>query len=208
VSVSAGGGVAPGREDPRLAAANLSVGVRLLVSAIVFVFMSFVFAFFYLKAVNSNGNWRPAHVNPSQGYGIAILICVLGTTLCFELARRAGVQADSGTWRTGAAVALVLALAAVVLGILQITATDFGVTGGGYASVFYGWNALWIAIWLGAVYWVETLLATGLRRLPDPEMPDADPLELLRPSADACMVYLYTSSGVAIVTYVMLYLIK
>ena len=57
-------------------------------SAVAFVFVAFVFAFFYLKALNSNGDWR-IHINPSQGYGIATLACVLGATALFEVGRRA-----------------------------------------------------------------------------------------------------------------------
>lgn len=200
--------VLPEPEDPGLLAANLSVGVRLLVSAIAFVFVAFVFAFFYLKAVNANGNWRPAHVKPSQGYGIAILLCVLGTTLFFELGRRALAGAAWGTWRACVAVALTLGFAAIVVGVLQLTGTNFGATGGGYASVFYGWGALWLGVWLGAVYWVETLFAGSLRGTVASAQVSGEPLELLRPATRACAVYLYASSGIALVSYVMLYLIK
>jgi hypothetical protein len=199
----------PEPEDPALVAANQSVGVRLLVSAIVFVFMAFVFAFFYLKAVNSNDNWHPAHVTPSQGWGIAVLVCVLGTALLFEVGRRALADAVWSRWRPAVAGALVLALIAFVLQVIQLTQTGFGATGGGYASVFYGWNALAIPIWLGAVYWVETLLV-GAR--PGGTVVAAEvsgePLEQWRPSADACLVYLYAMAGIWVVAYVLLYLIK
>jgi hypothetical protein len=47
-----------------------------------------------------------------------------------------------------------------------------------------------------------------VRRLPNPEAPDADPVELLWPSADACGVFLYLTAGVQILLYVLLYLIK
>jgi hypothetical protein len=196
-------------EDPAEIARNVSAGIRLLASAIAFVFVAFVFAFFYLKAVNSNGLWRPAHTSPSQGYGIAVLACVLATTGFFEISRRGLRQPAGKTWLWSLWAALALSIAALVVEVLQILNASFSAyNGGGYASVFYGWLAMFLVVWLGAVYWVETLLATGVRRLPNPEIPGADPVELLWPSADACVVYLYLMTGVAVVAYILLYLVK
>jgi len=195
-------------EDPRLIARNLSVGTRLFVSATAFVFMAFVFAFFYLKAVNSNGLWRPPHTNPTQAYGIATFVCVLATAGVFEFARR-GLATNGGGWVAALAVSLALGIAVVVLCVLQILGSKFSAyNGGGYASVFYGWISMFTLFWLGAVYWVETLLATGIRRLPVPEQPDTDPVLLLRPAASGCAVFLGAMAVVGLVLYVLLYLIK
>lgn len=195
-------------EDPGLVAANLNVGVRLLISGIVFVFVAFVFAFFYLKAVNSNGEWRPAHVDPSQGYGIAILVGVLGATVAFALARREVTAGAWGRWRAFVGVALAVSVAVVVVEVLQLTGTKFGVTGGGYASVFYGWNALSLALWLGALYWVETLFASSLRSPATTEPVGFQLAESLPDSARACVVFLASVSAIQLVTYILLYLIK
>jgi hypothetical protein len=198
--------VVPEPEDPRLVAANLVVGARLFASAMAFVFMSFVFAFFYLKAVNSNGMWRPPHVTPPQGYGIAILVCVLAAAAAFELARR-GLASGTGSTPM-LALALGLSVAVVVLQLIEYLAgVHFGADGGGYASVFYGWTAMFLAFWLGAVYSVETLLATSMRSAREAQAAGAA-AEALRPSADATMVYLYSCAGIAVVTWVLLYLIK
>jgi heme/copper-type cytochrome/quinol oxidase subunit 3 len=198
--------IVPEPEDPRLVAANLVVGARLFASAMAFVFMSFVFAFFYLKAVNSNGMWRPAAVTPPQGYGIAILVCILAAAGAFELARRA---LASGTGSVPMlSLALGLSVAVVVLQLIEYLAgVNFGADGGGYASVFYGWTAMFLAFWLGAVYSVETLLATSMRAAREAAANGAA-VETLRPSADATMVYLYSCAGIAVVTWVLLYLIK
>ena len=198
--------VVPEPEDPRLVAANLVVGARLFASAMAFVFMSFVFAFFYLKAVNSNGMWRPPHVTPPQGYGIAILVCILAAAAAFELARR-GLASGTGSTPM-LALALGLSVAVVVLQLIEYLAgVHFGADGGGYASVFYGWTAMFLAFWLGAVYSVETLLATSMRSAREAQAAGAA-AEALRPSADATMVYLYSCAGIAVVTWVLLYLIK
>jgi heme/copper-type cytochrome/quinol oxidase subunit 3 len=211
VSTSAAtNGLAPyEREDPSVVARNLTAGIWLLISALGFVFMALVFAFFYLRAVNSNGLWRPPHTDPPQGWGIATLVLVLATAAAFELARRGLRQATDPAWRWSMWAALTLGVVAVVVQVIQILDTSFSVyDGGGYASVYYGYLAMFLAIWLGAVYWVETVLATAIRRLPNPETPDADPITLLLPSADACIVYLYMTAAVAVIFYVLLYLIK
>jgi len=206
MSVSPAGGVAHEPEDPLAVARNLNAGARLLVSAVGFVFVAFLFAFLYLKAVNANGLWHPAHTKPSQGYGIAILVCVLASTALIELGRRA---LPGGAWAPGVGAALAFSVVALVLQVVQILDTGFSAyDGGGYSSVFYGWLSIFGLAWLGAVYWIETLLVTGLRRLPHPELPDADPVALLRPSADALAVYLYLLGAVAVIFYILLYLVK
>ncbi len=205
---TAAGGYVREPEDPGVLAANLRVGVRLLASAVAFVFVAFVFAFFYLRVLNSNGQWRPSRTHPSQSYGIAILVCVLAATVFFELARRGLGGAGRSGWRIHLWVAVALGVAVAVLQVLQYTSLGFGATGGGYASVFYGWTVLFLAAWLGAVYWIETLLAGLLRGATGPGHGDAEPLELLRPSAEACSTYLLLMSGIEIVAYVLLYLIK
>jgi hypothetical protein len=165
-----------------------------------------VFAFFYLKAVNSNGMWRPAAVTPPQGYGIAILVCILAAAGAFELARR-GLASGTGSVSM-LALALGLSVAVVVLQLIEyLGGVNFGADGGGYASVFYGWTAMFLAFWLGAVYSVETLLATSMRSAREAQAEGAA-TETLRPSADATMVYLYSCAGIAVVTWVLLYLIK
>lgn len=190
-------------------AANLNVGTRLFASAVAFLFMAFVFAFFYLKAVNSNDNWRPHHISPAAGVGIAMLVCVLAATGLFYYGRRSLTVASRGGWVLGLGVSLVLGLAVVVIQIVQYTSYGFSPESGGYASVFVGWTVMFLAFWLGAVYWIETLLAQTLRG--EPESVESEltrPLALLAPSASACVVYLCLLAVVEIIAYVLLYLIK
>jgi hypothetical protein len=103
----------------------------------------------------------------------------------------------------------VLGIAPVAIQVVQYTNLRFAPTSGGYASVFMGWTVLFLFFWLGAVYWVETLLAQSLRGERGPaESEVSRPLELLRPSADACLVYVSLMAGIEIVGYVLLYLVK
>ena len=48
------------------------VGGRLLCGSISFFFASFLFAFFYLDALDVNHNWTIGPVHPSEGLGVAI----------------------------------------------------------------------------------------------------------------------------------------
>ena len=48
------------RKEPR------AVGARLLASAVVFFFMAFVFAFFYLRALDTNHDFHPARANADR----------------------------------------------------------------------------------------------------------------------------------------------
>jgi heme/copper-type cytochrome/quinol oxidase subunit 3 len=195
-------------QDVRALSANISVGARLLASGVAFVFVSFLFAFFYLRAVNSNGLWRPAHVKPLPGFGVAILVCILASAAVFDLARRGVVSGTEQRWRIGAVAALALGLAAVVVQLIDYHAIHFHTAGGGYASVFWGWTVLLLVFWVGAMYWVETLVAQSLRRPAAAPRLGTAGSELLAPSAAGCVVYLYTLAGIEVVAFVLLYLVK
>jgi heme/copper-type cytochrome/quinol oxidase subunit 3 len=210
VSATVGNGVVPEAEDPRTLRGNLQVGSRLLASAAAFLFISFLFAFFYLRALNSNGQFKPPHTNPSQAYGIAILVCVVAAAVVFDVARRRLDRGVERPWRTGAGVALALGLAAVGVQVAQYFNLGFGPGSGGYASVFVGWTGLFVFFLLGAIYWIETLFAQSLRR--DSAAAGGgdieDPAALLRPSADAAIIYLYALAVIEVFAYVLLYLVK
>ncbi len=209
ISAVPGEGRAPVAEEPAILAANLNVGVRLFSSAVAFVFVAFVFAFFYLRAVNSNGLWRPAHVEPAAGIGVAMLVCVLAATALFTFGRHSLAAGARGGWLAGVSLALVFGSAAVVIQLLQYTDYSFNPESGGYASVFVGWTAMFLFFWIGALYWLETFLAQSLRRPPEAvESEITRPLAVMGPSADACIIYVSLMAGVEVVAYVLLYLVK
>jgi heme/copper-type cytochrome/quinol oxidase subunit 3 len=148
-----------GAEQPELLLHNLRVGSRIWASALAFFFISFLFAFFYLRALNSNGLWRgwpnTPKPHPSLAFGVAILICVLASAAI----ARAAVVLPPGRWRLATIAALLLALAAIGLQSAQFASLGFGPTDGGYASVFVGWTGLFALVLLGMVYWLGTVVA-------------------------------------------------
>ena len=149
-------------EPPEVFERNMAVGARIWAAGIAFFFIAFLFAFVYLRALNSNGLWGAGkphhHVHASLGLGIAILVCVL-----------AGVAAPRAAllrpafWRPAAGAALLLGLAAVALQCWQWAHLGFGPGDGGYASVYLGWTGFFTIFVFGAMYWLETIVATAVR---------------------------------------------
>jgi heme/copper-type cytochrome/quinol oxidase subunit 3 len=195
-------------EGPEVLASNIAVGSRLLSSAVVFLFMSFVFAFFYLRALNTSHLFREPGANPPTAWGVVVLVCVLASVAGFEFARRQLSDGTGTPWRAASAAAWVIGLAAVVVQFTQYYYLHFGATAGGLASVFFGFTAVFAVFWLGAVYWMETLWAQSVRQPKTAAGDVHSPSALMRPSADSCMIFLYTMSVVEIFAFVLLYLVK
>jgi hypothetical protein len=194
-------------EPPDILARNLVVGARLAAAAQAFGLLSFVFAYLYLRALNSNGDWRPkhAHIDPSAGLGVALAVCLVVCALAYALGvRRLGVGAEAA-WRRGASVALLAGLAAFGVIIAQFAAISFGPTSGGYASVFIGWHAFYALNLLLVLYWLETLVAQSLRTRSEVE-DVAAPVMLLRPSGYALAIVLFVTVGFGLLGYVLLYI--
>jgi heme/copper-type cytochrome/quinol oxidase subunit 3 len=195
-------------EDVRVVASNIAIGSRLLASGLAFLFMAYLFAYFYLKTVNSNGLWRPKHVQPVQGYGVAVLVLTIGCAVLFDVARRHLAAGTESRWRSGSLTALGAGLLVVVAQALEYATITFKTDDGGWASVFWGWTVVLLLFWLGALYWIETLVAQSIRRPAAAPRQGTAGTELLRPSADAAVVYLYTLSIIELISYILLYLVK
>src|SRR5207237_9977199 len=108
-------------EPPEVEARVLRVGSYLLAAAIAFFFVAFLFAFFYLRALDNNGlrggGKRGHHVHPALTAGIVILVCVLASV---ALSRVAGRTMGAG-WA-----ALGLGVAAIGVQCWQYAALGFG----------------------------------------------------------------------------------
>jgi len=137
-----------------------------------FFFIAFLFAFFYLRALNTNGLWgggKPGHhVHPALTVGIIVLVCVLGSVALVRLSL-AGVRTQKSYARNVAIAALVLGLAAVAVQCWQYTDLGFGPGDGGFASVYLGWTGFFTIFAFVVLVWLEILLAssqsdTDLRR--------------------------------------------
>jgi heme/copper-type cytochrome/quinol oxidase subunit 3 len=178
----------------------LWVSARLLCGAQAFFFMSFLFAYFYLKSLDIHKSWKIGAVHPSKGLGVAILVVLLASAVVLRLA----TMRPAAALRLGTG-ALALLLLAVVLQVIEWTTLGFGPSSGGYASVFIGWTVLY-AFWaLACGYWIETQVATARRARR--EGPGLGGPALLAAGLEACSFFwsFYVATGV--VAFVILYLI-
>lgn len=186
------------------------VGARLLCAAASFFFISFVFAFFYLKSLDVNRAWRLGrHVNPSIGLGVAIvLVLIFSGVLLWMASRRPASSLALGGG------ALVLALAAVVLQCIQYANLGFGPGNGAYASVYIGWTATFTVLMLFCIYWIETQVASiwrlrrgGVTRAVEAGVPAPDTV-LADASLRACSFFWTYYVAIGVITFVVLYLLK
>ena len=197
-------------EPPDVGARALSVASRLLAGASVFFFLAFVFAYFYLRSLNVQHMWKPAHVKPDQALGAAFVACVVLSAARDVRrgrqyqARRALVDGACGSRRSGSG------SVAIALQCVEYTVQKFGPTDGAYASVFCAWSAFYLLAALATMYWIETNLASELRARREPARSEGDikdPDRLIAPGVDARSSTGASSAGIGVLTYVVLYLL-
>ena len=211
--------------EPReLAWKNVTTGGHLWASATCFFFIDFLFAYFYLRSVDSGGGWRPNGVDPSLTLGTFFTAALVGAAFATRVGLRHQRAGRRRQWRRAGATALALLVAALGLQIAEWAVQDFGPTQGGYASVFVGWTGFLFLFVLGTTYWVETVLATAIRyrNVPEGAMPPPghasgdphrtapdidDPLSLVRPQLTAVSVYLDVLGIIAVISWIVLYLL-
>lgn len=210
-------------EPPELAARNLLTGAHLWASATAFFFVDFFFAYFYLRSLNNGGMWRPAHVDPSLALGTASTACIVAAAVAVWLGLQDHRAARREQWRRKGAAGLALLAAAIGLQVAEWSTQGFGPTDGAYASVYVGWTGMLVLFLVGTFFWLETVLATSIRYRktlsgapppghasgdPHRERHDiADPLSLVRPGLTAVTFYTQFVAAIAIVTWIVLYLV-
>ena len=135
-------------------------GSRLAIGGLTFLFGSFVFAFFYLRSIDSAARWHGSgYVPPSLWMGTTImLLAVLSAGVhYFGLQRiKAGHKA---TWQIDSLAAMALGLAAVGMQIYQLATLPFPPGSSGYSSLFTGLYPVLLTTQLAVLIWLEILLA-------------------------------------------------
>jgi heme/copper-type cytochrome/quinol oxidase subunit 3 len=210
-------------EPPELLSRNLRAAGHMCSGATAFFFLAFVFAYFYLRSLNSGGMWRPAHVDPSLTFGTLSAAAVVAFALLVRLGladHRAGRRT---AWRSKGTAALLAGIAALVFQVAAWATQGFGPADGGYASVYVGWTGFYALFLAGTVYWLETVLATSYRyrrsggaSLEAGEAagdayrtaPDiADPLATVRPGLETLSSYASFLASLGVLSWVVLYLV-
>jgi heme/copper-type cytochrome/quinol oxidase subunit 3 len=135
-------------------------GSRLAIGGLTFLFGAFLFAYFYLRSLNSSGRWQGSgYVAPSLWIGTTIMLLaeVSAGVHYFGLQRiKAG---HKSAWQIYGLVALGFGLAAVAFQVYQLTDLPFPPGSSGYSSVFTGFYAVFLTVQLAAMIWLEILLA-------------------------------------------------
>ena len=212
-------------EPPELMGRNLVSAGHLLASATAFFFLAFVFAYFYLRSLNSAGMWKPKGVDTSLAWGTIVMACTVASAGLVRLGLADHRALRRPAWRLKGLAALVLGLAALVLQAIGWTQQGFGPIDGGFASVYFGWTAFLFLFVLGTMFWLETTLATSYRyrALPSEETPPPagegagdpyrqapdirNPVSLVRAELVALSFYWAFLAGISVLTWIILYLL-
>jgi heme/copper-type cytochrome/quinol oxidase subunit 3 len=194
-------------EPPEWQPRAIWVGGRLLSGSISFLFASFLFAYFYLRALDTNHDWTIGPVHPSQGLGVTIMALYLVGAVIYRLAAR---RAEVDELAAGI-IAVLFTLLAVALQFFEYTTLDFGAASGGYAAVFFGWTATYAIVALMGIYWIEVQVASLWRvrregKTRDTEVPTNE-ADLLRAGIEASSFYWAFFVAIGFLTYIILYLV-
>lgn len=158
--------IPPDAEETLALSANVGAiwtGSRLMMGATTFLFGAFAFTFFYLRSLNSHGRWHPGHEQPSLLIGTAAITLIVASAVIHNLGLfrlRSGLNMD---WRVAALVSLGLGVGGAALEVWQLTRLEFFPGDSGFTSTFVGWVPVYVITILGAMYWLETIVARSLR---------------------------------------------
>jgi heme/copper-type cytochrome/quinol oxidase subunit 3 len=196
------------------AALNASwTGVRLALGGMSFLFGSFVFAFFYLKSLNSHHLWYTTGTHPKAWYGVVITLLVVVSALVQNAVLQLIKRGNKAAWQRGAVVALVLGLAAVAFSILQLLYLPFWPAAGGFASVFVGYWPVYLAIVFCAMVWLEILMMRA-RSIPEisfveqpPTYAEAFAVQRFQASLSAFTLTWNYLAVMAIIAWILFYLV-
>lgn len=141
-------------------------GARLAIGALSFLFGAFIFAFFYLKSLNSHHLWYVSP-GPKMWEGVLIMGLVVVSAAVQTLVLQRIKAGHKKIWMQGAIVSMVLGLAAVALLIYQLASLSFWPGSSGFASVFVGFGPVFLTIVFCMMVWLEMLI---MRSRPIPEI--------------------------------------
>lgn len=188
-------------------------GVRLALGGLSFAFGCFVFAYFYLRSLNSNDHWHPAgFVGPQQAEGAVIMALVVVSALVQWAGLNRIKAGHKGTWLRAAVLALVLGLAAVGMQLWQLFNLPFQPGAAGFASVFVGATPVVVLVLFSLMVWLETLImrARAIRDIHFVEQPptyaEAFAVQRFQASLSALTLALNYIAAIAILFWILFYL--
>lgn len=210
------------QEPPEVLGRNLTSAAYLMASATAFFFLAFVFAYFYLRSLNSAGMWKPKGVDSSVVWGTIVVACYVVSAAFVRLGLVDHRADRRPAWRLKGLLAMLAGIAGLVLQVVAWTAQGFGPVDGGYASVYFGWTGFLFLFVLMTMLWLETTLATSYRYRSwagESGMPPGgqgssdsyragsdirDPVSLVRAELGSLSFYWTFLAGIAVLTWIIL----
>jgi len=199
------------------AALNTSwTGVRLLIGVLTSGLGAFVFAFFYLRSLNSHGLWYPSGsiaTKPSVGVGTTIMVLIVVSALVQSAGLQQLKAGKRGVWLMAATVTLALGVVAAAVQIWQLTSLSFQPGASGFASVFVGASPVLAVLVLGVMIWLEILVMRA-RQIPEisfveqpPTFTEAAHVQRFQASLSAFTLLWNFMAVAAVVLWVLFYLV-
>jgi len=194
-------------------------GARLAMGGLTFLFGAFIFAFFYLRSLNSHHLWYPKQINgvlfngPGGTLGVVIMLLIVVSAAVQTLVLQRIKAGHKGVWLQGATAALVLGVLAICLQIFQLTNLDFWPGSSGFASVFTGFYPVFVAVAFCVLVWLEMLIMR-CRNIPEisfveqpPTYAEAFAVQRFQASLSAFTAIWNYLAIVAIVAWILFYLV-
>jgi len=188
-------------------------GVRLALGGLSFLFGSFVFAFFYLKSINSHHLWYTATSHPQSWVGVVVMALIVVSAAVQTLALQRIKAGTKAPWLAGATLALVLGLVAISIQLWQLAALPFWPGSSGFASVFVGFQPVFVAVALCMLVWLEILIMR-CRAIPEisfveqpPTYAEAFAVQRFQASLSAFTLAWNYLAVVAFIAWVLFYLV-
>jgi heme/copper-type cytochrome/quinol oxidase subunit 3 len=211
-------GLSPEQEEAAFyheAALNAAwTGTRLMIGVVASGLGAFVFAFFYLRSLNSYDLWYPAGFPaPKMWQGAVIMGLVVVSAAIQALGLRQLKAGKKNAWLGAAVVALLLGLVAVAIQIWQLTALPFQPGASGFASVFVGASPVFAVLALATMIWLEILIMRA-RNIPEisfveqpPTFAEAAQVQRLQASLSAFTLFWGFMAVAAFALWVLFYLV-
>lgn len=135
------------------------IGIALGLTA----FGGIIFAYFYLRSLNSHGLWDPHGITASTLMGALILTLVLVSVILNQFGNVRLRKGSTLDWQVANVASLLGGLFAAGFQIWEMTRLNFQPGSSGYAGVYTAFGPVYALILILSMYWLETLIARSFR---------------------------------------------
>ena len=127
-----------------------------------FLFGAFVFAFFYLRSLNSHDLWYPVARSrpdpPDDGTGLVVMALVVVSAAVQTLVLQRIKAGTKSAWLAGRRSRWCSAWPPSAVQVWQLTDLPFWPGASGFASVFVGFYPVYLTLVFSVMVWLEILI--------------------------------------------------